>query len=51
MNCMTYFSYNYFSTINRISISVINSNFASVLFKAVYHANPGAERNFKGCNS
>ena len=34
-----------FSTINNISISVNNSNFTSVFFKATNHASPGAERN------
>ena len=34
-----------FSTINRISKSVNNSNFISVFFKA---AIPGAEKNFAG---
>ena len=37
-----------FSTINSISISVNNSNFTSVFFKAACHANPGAEGNFTG---
>ena len=37
-----------FSTINSISISINNSDFTSVLFKAACHANPGAERNFVG---
>ena len=35
-----------FSTINSISISVNNSNFISVIFKAACHAKPGAGRNF-----
>ena len=47
MNCMTYFSSNYFLN-HSILISVNNSNFTSVFFKAVCHANPGAERNFTG---
>ena len=48
MNNMTYSSYNSFSTISSISISVNNSNFNSVFFKAAYDANPGAEKNFGG---
>ena len=32
-------------------MSVNNSNFTSVLFKAACHANPGAERNFTGSSS
>ena len=36
-----------FSTINNISISVERSNFTFVFFKAAYHANPGAGRNFE----
>ena len=47
MNCMTYFSSNYFLN-HSILISVNNSNFTSVFFKAVCLANPGAERNFTG---
>ena len=35
-----------FSTINSISISVKNSNFPSVFFKAACHANTGAEKRF-----
>ena len=35
-----------FSTLNNISISVERYNFTLVFFKAAYHANPGAERNF-----
>ena len=34
------------SAINIISISVNNSNFTSVFFKAAYYDNPGAGRNF-----
>ena len=30
MNCVTYFSCNYFSTVNSISMSFYNSNFTSV---------------------
>ena len=37
-----------FSTINSMPISVSNFNFTLVLFKAVYHVNPGAEGNFTG---
>ena len=33
-------------TISSISISVNNSNFTSVFYKADSYANPGAERNF-----
>ena len=40
-----------FSTINKISIPVINSNFTSVTFKATCHANARAERNFAGSSS
>ena len=29
-------------------MSVNKSNFTFVFFKAAWHANPGAERNFKG---
>ena len=32
-------------------ISVKESNFALVFFKAACHANPGAERNFLGSSS
>ena len=45
MYCMTYSVSNSFSTINNILISVDNSNFASVLFKQAYYANPGADIN------
>ena len=37
-----------FSTFNSISISVNNSNFTSVFFKAACYANAGAEINFTG---
>ena len=37
-----------FSTINNVSISVKRSNFTLVFFKAAFHVNPGAERNFAG---
>ena len=37
-----------FSTINSILISVNNSNFTSVFFRAIYLANPETERNFAG---
>ena len=43
MNSMTYSSFNFFLTINSILISVNNSNFTSIIFKAACHANPGAE--------
>ena len=46
---MTYSSS--FSTIDNISISVKRSNFTLVFFKAAYHANPGAEKNFAGSSS
>ena len=39
-----------YSTINSISISVNNSNFTSVFFKAACYVNPGAQRNFVGSN-
>ena len=48
MNCVTYSSSNFFLTINSISISVNNSNFTLVCYKAACYANPGAERNFTG---
>ena len=48
MNCVACSSSNVFATINNISTSVNNSNFTSVFFKAAYHANSGAERNFTG---
>ena len=35
-----------FSTINSIPMSVNSFNFTSVFFKASFHANPEAERNF-----
>ena len=38
------------STVNSISMSVNSSNFTYVFFKAAYHANPGAERNFAEFN-
>ena len=44
MNCITY------SSSNSISMSVNNSNFTSVFFKASCHSNQGAERNFAGSN-
>ena len=37
-----------FSTINKTSMPVNNSNFTSVFYIATCHANPGAERNFAG---
>ena len=40
-----------FSTINIISISVKIGNFNFVFFKAAWHANPGAQRNFAGSTS
>ena len=48
MNCMTYSSSNSFLIINSILILVNSSNFTSVFFKAAFHDNPGAERNFIG---
>ena len=36
-----------YSTINSISMSVNNSNFTSVFFKAACHTNPGAEEIFQ----
>ena len=39
-----------FSTTDSISLSVNNSYFTSVLFKAACHANLGAERNIAGSN-
>ena len=48
MNCVTYASSNSFLAINSISISVNNSNFTSVFFKAACHANPGAKKNYTG---
>ena len=48
MDYVTYSSSNFLSTTNSISISVNNSNFTSVFFKAVCHANPGADRNLPG---
>ena len=50
MNCMTYSSSNFFSAINSVSISVNNSNFTSVLFKAAWYVNPRAERKSTGSN-
>ena len=49
MNCMAYFSSNYFLN-HSILISVNNSNFTSVFFKAVCHANPGAEEILQDLN-
>ena len=40
-----------FAIINSISISVNNSNFTSVFFKAACYANPGAKRNSTGSKS
>ena len=40
-----------FSTINNISISVKISSFILVYFKAAFHTNPGAEKNFAGSSS
>ena len=39
-----------FYIINKISISVSNSNFTLVFSKPAYHANPGAERNYARSN-
>ena len=39
-----------FPTTDSISVSVNNSYFTSVLFKAACHANPGAERNIAESN-
>ena len=41
---MTYFPLISFSTINKISILVNNSNFTLVSFNAACYANPGAEK-------
>ena len=40
-----------YSTINTILMSVSNSNFTSVSFKAACHANPAAEKGLAGSNS
>ena len=40
-----------FPTINNISISVKRSTFTLVFFKAAFHGNLGAEKNFAGSNS
>ena len=40
----------HFSTFNNISMSVNDSNFALVFFKAACHANTEAERKFIGSN-
>ena len=40
-----------FSTIKNISISVKRSNFTLIFFKAAFHTNHGAERNFAGSSS
>ena len=39
-----------FSTINNISICVNNTDFTAVFFKAAYHTNLGAGRNFTESN-
>ena len=44
------FIISFFISINSISISVNNSYFATVFFKAACQANPGAEINFAGSN-
>ena len=36
MNCVTYFSCNYFSTVSRISMSFYNSNFTSVFWSCLH---------------
>ena len=41
---MTYSTLIPFSSINNISISLINSNFSPVFFKQACHTNPGADK-------
>ena len=44
VDCVTYSSSNFFSTIYSILVSVNNSNFTSLYFGAACRDNPGAEK-------